>query len=446
MHPLSRRRLALAFLAGTLACTHAAAEIRTLTILHTNDLHARMMPLENKRGGFAYLASVIQRERTGCKDCILINAGDVVQGTPVSTIFHGLPIFEVANLLGIDVGTLGNHDFDYGWMQTRKFMEIAKYPLFSSNIVSGTGAATKLFTDKPYVILNVNGLRVGIIGAMTDELDTLTIPSLLQQWHTIPVLATARKYAAELKAQSDVVVLLAHITDREELQFLEEATEIPVMITGHVHAGLPPALTKDGRVLVRVKSYGEEIGRLELKIDTEKKAPVSYNWKRITVDSTALPPDPAVASIVKRWEDEISSRVDVPLAITTRAFNKTGVKALIEQAMRTETGADFAFMNIGGVRDTLPNGQLMVRNIWNIMPFDNHLVVGTFKGRNLPAVVLNGRQVDPNRNYTLAVTDFTAANQSTDENLHTTGLKFPHDVGLLRDKLIDWFRKKKTIE
>src|SRR3954471_4712313 len=134
MSPSLRRPLALLFL----FCAPLAAEIRTLTILHTNDLHARMMPLENKHGGFAYLASVIQRERKGCNDCILLNAGDVAQGTPVSTIFHGLPIFEVANLLGIDAATLGNHDFDYGWMQTRKFMEVAKYPIVSGNIVSKT--------------------------------------------------------------------------------------------------------------------------------------------------------------------------------------------------------------------------------------------------------------------------------------------------------------------
>src|SRR6185369_2967187 len=190
-----RRRLALAFFAGTLTCSHAAAEIRTLTILHTNDLHARMMPLENKRGGFAYLASVIRRERAGCNDCIPLNAGDVAQGTPVSTIFHCLPIFEVVNLLGYDVGTLGNHDFDYGWMQARKFIQIAKYPIVSANIV---GAEGQLFAAKPYVILTVNGLRVAVIGAMTDELKTLTIPVSMQQWHTIPVLATARKYAAEL--------------------------------------------------------------------------------------------------------------------------------------------------------------------------------------------------------------------------------------------------------
>ena len=439
MHSCLRRRLALALL----ACAPLAAEIRSLTILHTNDLHARLMPLENHHGGFAYLATVIRREREGCHDCILLNAGDVAQGAPVSTIFHGLPIFEVANLLGYDVGTIGNHDFDYGWMQTRKFMQIANYPIVSANVV---GAEGQLFADKPYVILKVNGLRVAVIGAMTDTLKALTIPAAMEQWHATPVIATARKYAAELKSQSDLIILLGHITGQEELKFLAEAPEIPVLVTGHLHNGLPQPLTQDGRILVRVRGYAEELGRLELKVDTVKKAPVDYTWKHITIDSTNTPPAADVAALVKHWEDEVAARVDSPLAVSARAFDKRAVKGLIEQAMRTETGADFAFMNQGGVRDAVPKGQLLERNIWDIMPFDNRVVVGTFKGRDLPAVVLGGRQVEPDRDYTLAVTDFTAANQSTQENLRTTGLEFPNDAGLLRDALLDWFRKKKLIE
>jgi 2',3'-cyclic-nucleotide 2'-phosphodiesterase (5'-nucleotidase family) len=439
MHPWIRRRLALALL----ACTPLAAEIRSLTILHTNDLHARMMPLENHHGGFAFLATVIRRERAGCHECILLNAGDVAQGSPVSTIFHGLPVFEVVNLLGYDVGTLGNHDFDYGWMQARKFIQISKYPIVSSNVV---GAEGQLFAPAPYVILNVNGLRVAVLGAMTDELKTLTTPASMEQRHTTGVLATARKYAAELKGQSDLIILLGHITPQEELKFLAEAPEIPVLVTGHAHNGIPRPLMQDGRILVRVKGYAEELGRLDLKVDTEKKAPVSYTWKHIPIDSVSTAPAADVAAAVKHWEDEVSARVDTPLAVSARAFDKREVKGLIEQAIRTQTGADFAFMNFGGVRDTIPKGQLMVRNIWDIMPFDNRVVVGTFKGRDLPAVVLGGRQVEPGRDYTLAVTDFTAANQSTQENLRTTGRQFPHDAGLLRDVLLDWFRKKQVIE
>src|SRR5579872_7049578 len=130
------------------------------------------------------------------------------------------------------------------------------------------------------------------------------------------------------------------------------------------------------------------------------------------------------------------------MAVSSREFNKREVKALIEQAMREETGSDFAWMNMGGVRDTLPKGQLLERNIWDIMPFDNVVLVGTFKGSQMPAVVVGDRKLDPDRLYTLAVSDFTAANQQTSENLRTTGLQFPKEAGVMRDLLIDWFHKK----
>lgn len=304
----------------------------------------------------------------------------------------------------------------------------------------------RLFTPKPYVILKVNGLRVAVIGAMTDQLADITTPKLLEDWHTIPVMETVRKYAREVRGQSDLIVLLAHIAPEEERAFLAQAPEIPVIVSGHAHGGMPEAVARDGRVLVRCKAYAEEFGRLDLKVDTEKKAPVEWHWKKIVVDDAKLEPAPDVAALVKKWEGEVSARVDQPLAVTTRAFNKREVKGLIERALREETGADFSWMNAGGVRDVLPKGQILVRNIWDIMPFDNVVVTGTFKGRDLPKKVVGDRQIDPDKDYTLAVSDFTAANQQTEENLETTGLKFPHEVGLMRDILIDWFRKKGTIE
>lgn len=421
----------------------AFAEIRTLTILHTNDLHARLSPLDNGNGGFAHLAAAVKRERAGCKDCLFLNAGDLVQGSPVSTIFHGLPVFEIANLLTLDAATLGNHEFDYAWPQAKKFLVTARYPIVTSNIENEKG---EQFTKSPYVILNVNGLRVAIVGAMTDALKSLTTAKLLENWRTTPSVETARKVARQVRAQSDLVVLLAHITGDEETEFLNTATEIPVMVTGHIHRGMEKELSRDGRVLVRVKSYGEELGRLDLKIDTEKKAPVSWEWKRIPIDSKKIAPDAEVARVVKRWEDEVTARVDAPLAVSKRAFAKPEVKSLIEQSLREMTGSDFAFMNLGGVRDVLPAGQLLVRHIWNIMPFDNIVVVGTFKGRDLPATVLGGRTVEPDREYTLAVSDYTASNQEGSGSLNATGLKFPNELGLMRDILVDWFRKKKVIE
>ena len=138
-----------------------SAEIRTLTILHINDVHAQLSPREDGRGGFAYLAAAIRKEREGCRDCVLLNAGDLAQGSPVSTMYKALPVFQLANMLGIDAATLGNHEFDYSWQQAEKLMAAAKYPIVSSNIADDQG---HLLTKKPWVILKVNGLRVGVLG------------------------------------------------------------------------------------------------------------------------------------------------------------------------------------------------------------------------------------------------------------------------------------------
>jgi 2',3'-cyclic-nucleotide 2'-phosphodiesterase (5'-nucleotidase family) len=426
-----------------LAAAVLPAQTRPLTILHTNDLHARFSPLDNRQGGFAYLATALRDARRDCKACILLNAGDMAQGSPVSTIFHGLPIFEVANLLHIDAATLGNHDFDYGWMQTRKFMATANYPVVSANMVDEKG---ETFTRHRSVMLKVNGLRVAVIGGMTEDLKTLSTPTLLGQWHAGPLLEAVRQEARRVRQDADLVVLLAHVTSNEERALLHEIPEVNVIVTGHIHSGLKEEVVEDHRLLVRVRGDAAELGRLDLEVNAKAKAIESWKWSRITIDSTKLQPAPDVAAAVKKWEDEVARRVDEPLAVSRHPFDKAGVRRLMERAMREQTGAQFAFVNAGGVRDVLPEGQLKVRHIWNIMPFDNVVVFGTFKGKDLPKAVVGDRQVEPEREYTLAVTDFTAANQGAPSQLQSTGLQFPNQGPLLRDLLVDWFRKQQTLD
>src|SRR5260370_4123897 len=103
------RRLLL----GLLLCLiPLAAQTKPLTILHSNDLHAHLLPDDHDQGGFARLATAVRREKANCAACLYLNAGDLVQGTPGSTLFHGAPGYQVAKLLGIDVATLGTHEFD----------------------------------------------------------------------------------------------------------------------------------------------------------------------------------------------------------------------------------------------------------------------------------------------------------------------------------------------
>lgn len=435
-------RLRQALVLSLLLCATLGAQVRSLTILHTNDLHARITPLDDGHGGFAYVAAAIREQRLHCSDCILLNAGDLVQGSPVSTIFHGLPIYQIANLFGFDAATLGNHEFDYGWPQVKRFISTANYPIVTANVVNARG---QLMTPKPYVVLRVNGLRVAVVGLMTDTLKQLSKPSQLEDWHTTPVLEAARKYAAEAKKEADLVVALAHVEPREEREILEQVPDISVIVSGHAHDGLHEAVSRDHRLIVRVRAYGKELGRLDLKVDPQTRSIAEWHWKAIVVDDASLQPVAEVAAQVGHWENEVSNRVDQPLCVAAHAFTKPELKKMIEQAMRDETGADFAWMNMGGIRDLLPKGQVLVRNVWDMMPFDNTVVVGTFKGRDLPKKVVN-RPIDPDRKYTLAVSDYTAANQETAENLGTKGLVFPQEVGNLRDIIVDWCRKKKVVE
>lgn len=433
------RRRAMLLLLAAAACL--AGQTRPLTILHTNDLHARLLPLEDGRGGFAQLAAVIRQERQGCGSCLLLNAGDLVQGSPVSTLYRGLPVYEIANLFGFDVATLGNHDFDYGWQRLRQFMKTARYPVVSANVSDGQGA---LLAKKPYVVRKVGGLRVAVIGAATEDLGSLTTPKLLGPWRVLPLAPAVRRYAREARRHADFVVLLAHITEAEEKQLLAEAPEVPVIVTGHTHHGIPAAIERDGRVAVRARAYTEELGRLDLQVETNTGRVASWKWRVIPV--AGAKPAADVARRVERWEREVSKVVDVPIAESRRDFTKAEVRAMMEAAMRERLGADFAFMNMGGVRDVFPRGRILARHVWNIMPFDNKVVVGRFKGSRLPEAATRGAAVDPEREYTLATSDFSAANQASRTELNTTGLLFSEEGPLLRDVLLDWVKARKVLQ
>ena len=438
---MTLQRLALGLILSLLPAA-AQDSLRPLTILHSNDLHAHLVPDEQGRGGFAYLATAVKREKANCAACLYLNAGDLVQGTPVSTIFNGTPVYEIGNLLGIDASTLGNHEFDYGWRRVLEFQRIAKYPLLAANVVDQTG---KSITGEPYVIKTVGGIRVGIIGVILENLvgSMVTAPQV-GPYKVAPVVATVRKYAAELRDRTDLIVVLGHIRDREEVDaILRQVPEVAVVVAGHNHRSYPKMLNVEGRVAVLVEGYGVELGRLDLKVDMTSKKARSAEWRKIAVGK-ALPPTPEVERLVTLWETRVTKIVDAPIGESKKRYTeRAALRPLLEKAMAEETGADFAWINLGNIRDDLPEGKLLARHIWNILPFDNYLVTGKFKGSQLPKAITDRYPVDPNREYTVTTTDFTMSNQA--DQLKTTGLVFPNTGPLERDAVIEWIKKKKVV-
>jgi 2',3'-cyclic-nucleotide 2'-phosphodiesterase (5'-nucleotidase family) len=448
------RRLLL----GLLLClTPLAAQTKPLTILHSNDLHAHLLPGDQDKGGMARLATAVRREKANCSACLYLNAGDLVQGSPVSTLFQGAPVYEIANLLGFDAGTLGNHEFDYGVKQAQKFATIAHYPLLSANVVDANGEP---LTGKTYVIQTVGGVRVAIIGVvLTNLVDQGFVPaSIMGSWRVLPVIETVRKLARQLRDRSDVIVVLGHILDsasartiqRPDLAEVEailaEVPEVSVVVAGHTHEGYAQMKDVDGRVAVLVDYFGEQLGRLDLQVDIPGKKLRSAEWKKIAIDAS-LPEAPDVARAVAQWEGKVSKRVDVPIGESKQRLARTepALQALIERAMAEQTGADLAFISQRDVRDALPQGRILARHIWNMLPYDNRIVTGKFKGSELPPAVTHGRAIDPDREYTLAVTDYAATNQAVPTQLNASGLQFSSTGPAQRDAVIDWIRKRKVV-
>lgn len=421
----------------------AASSVRTLTILHTNDLHARFLPSDAKQGGFAEIATVLRDQRKGCTNCLTLDAGDLVQGTPVSTIFKGVPVYEVANKFGIDVSTLGNHEWDYGYANIGNFLKTAGFDIVSANV---TGPDGRTLTARPWVVKKVNGLRVGVIGVlMNDLLEHYSTPDKIGPYKTKPAVVAIKEHLKKLRKKADMIVVLAHTSPEEAEQILKEIPEVSVVVNGHAHNG-QPALVKAGNgVVIRARGYGAEVGRLELSYDKKSRRLTETKWTKLAVDASVAPA-PDVAQLVASWEARVAEMVDAPIGEARRDFTKEEMRTLIEKAMREQLGVDFAYMNLGGVRELFKPGVLRKRHVWNLMPFDNVMVKGKFKGSQLPETIRQRYQVDPEREYTFAVTDFTAATESAPGRPKSWGLTFSTDGPMLRDLLIEWVQKTKVIE
>ena len=418
-----------------------AAEIRTLTILHTNDLHARFLPDEKKIGGFAYLATALNQARRNCTDCLTLDAGDLVQGSPISTIYQGVPIYEVANSLGIEASTLGNHEFDYGWRKTKAFEKAARFPILNVNVVD---QRNRPLAKRQWTVRNVNGLRVGIIGVLMGDLEKLATPTRLGPYHSIDPVAAIRPYLAKLKRKSDVIVVLAHTSPKEAERILTELPEVHVVINGHDHSGQKDLVRVGDRVVARVRGYGQELGQLKLEFDPAQRRLTSAQWTVRPIDAQTIAPEPRTAQLVASWESRVAEKLDQVIGESKRDFpSRNDLVPIFERAIREELNVDIAYQNSGGIRDKLGRGPVSERKIWILMPFDNTLVWGKFKGSQLPEVIRKRQPIDPEKEYTFATNDFIAET----ENVQRWGnLSFPNKGPEIRTAMIEWLKKHKVIE
>jgi 5'-nucleotidase len=263
-----------------MACTHEKQEYN-LTILHTNDTHSQVEPLEvGKRdatcGGYARRMGQVDQMRSQNPDLILLDAGDFCQGTPYYNYYHGRIEIDAMNRMHYDAITLGNHEFDYGLDTLATVLEMAQFPIVCANY-DFTGSPLEGIV-LPYTVIKRSHLRIGVFGIGVNP------HSLIAEKNFTPIkyldpITSAQKVANQLRhdEKCDVVICLSHQGtyagahgQMSDEQLAAETQNIDVIIGAHTHKIVEnhyvENLNGDSVLLTQTGKAGARIGEISLKI------------------------------------------------------------------------------------------------------------------------------------------------------------------------------------
>lgn len=278
---------------------------KKITILHTNDQHSRIEPFEAtnaknpNQGGFARRASLVQRIREQEKAVLLLDAGDIFQGTPYFNFYGGEVEFKLMSMMGYDAATMGNHDFDNGLEGFKKVLPHAQFPFICSNYDFKNTIVEGL--THPYKIFNKNGIRVGILGVGI-QLEGLVGKKQYQETQYLDPIEMAQHYADFLRKEKkcDLVICLSHLgfdyrnnPKKISDKVLASATQgIDLIIGGHTHTFLkePVMLTNKAGKTVLVNQVGWAglyLGRIDFYLDKNHQVS-SFAWNTQVIDNNII--------------------------------------------------------------------------------------------------------------------------------------------------------------
>jgi len=373
------------------------AEI-SLTILHVNDTHGHIIPYQDKSvdpdrpvGGAEYLARMIESERAANQDgTILLSAGDMFQGTPVSNLFHGKPVIEIMNYLHYDAMALGNHEFDWGQDVLQSIISSASFPVLSANVFKRGGR--HIAGVKPYVILKRKGIRIAVIGITTPETYYTSKPGNLTGLTFVQPEKVLPAIIRRVRAQgASIVVALTHDGLDADRELARQVRGIDIIVGGHSHTAIRDPVIESGTVIVQAGANGIYLGVLNITFDPANKKILSYTRKnelRLVSPASGAQLDSNVARIVDNYEAQIKTEFSkvVGTAVVDLTRNRTGesdLGDLVADAMREASGAQIAFQNGGGIRADIPRGPVTLEAVFTTLPFDDDLVTMDLTGEQI---------------------------------------------------------------
>jgi len=393
----------------------AADEPFTLTILHTNDTHAYILPCtttcQNQNlGGVARRHTAIQQVRAEGGNVLLLDANNPFQGTLFFNYWQGQEASYFMNALGYEAMAIGNHEFDSGPPALARFIQDANFPVLSANIdASAQVSLTGLI--EPYVILEVGGEQIGIFGLTTE--DTTFISSPGPDVIFSDVTAAAQASVAALQGMGvNKIIALTHMGYTQDLDLAAAVSGIDVVVGGHSHTPLGPipgaqgdyptvvtSPTGEPVLVVSAWEWGKYLGRLNVTFDAMGVVQ-SYGGVPIRIDSS-IAEDPDIAADVAIFYEPVQQLantvfaesevvLDGPPATRTR---ETNLGNLICDAMLWKTaqvGSQICITNGGGIRASLTVGDLTIGNILTVLPFGNTVATLGLTGADVIAALENG--------------------------------------------------------
>lgn len=451
------------------------AAARDLVILHTNDTHSLILPDADGKGGVLQRKAIIDSVKKANKDVLLIDAGDKVQGTLFFKFFKGDVEYPLQNLLGVDVSILGNHEFDNGLQALADKERILKAERLSANYDFIGTPAEGLF--KPYTIKNIAGKKIGFFGINIDP-ESIIAQSNYEGMGFKNVIETANETAAYLrqKKKCDLVVAVTHIgytkgNDKTTDPELARASkDIDIIIGGHSHTLIDPKTpdkypsivdNAEGRpvLIVQTGKSGKYLGQIKVdlgRIKTSTPADYEYSLIEVTDRFPENTLDQKIKQFLQPFRDSLETATKDVIGYAAQDFINEGRRGsfpnwtadfgswygnLVLDSLRQKNSAtprlDFAIMNVGGIRNSIPNGPVTTGQLLNSFPFSNRYVILRISGkdiietlkvaakkggeavshevtvvcdsdRNVERVLIDLKEIDPEKSYYVGTIDYVA--------------------------------------
>lgn len=371
-----------------------------ITLLQLNDVYQYLPIQDGARGGLARVATLSKQIEQESPHTFFVLAGDTLSPSLASRIYKGRQMIDMWNLLGIDYATLGNHEFDFGPDVLKTRMAESHFPWLAANVRDRkTGRAFENMPDyiiKPVTLPNKKILKIGFFGLLTPDTAKSSIPGpdvIIED-----PIQTADRMVRQLRAKgATVIVAVTHLPMSQDKE-LAQRFPIDIILGGHEHVLLQSLVGKTP--IFKVASDAQNLGRVDLTIDIQKKRVASMDWDIIPV-VPGIADDPAIMSHIQQYETDLNEKLGQSVGRTAvnldarQSANRSGETNLgdfLADTYRQQTGADAALINGGSIRsDKLyPPGTLSRRDILSILPFDNKVVKLSLSGSALKEALENG--------------------------------------------------------